>query len=44
MVFGFLVNAWSMWGMSGFSLQISPWDVFTWGVCRASAWASSSCR
>ncbi|HET8995981.1 MAG TPA: DHA2 family efflux MFS transporter permease subunit [Acetobacteraceae bacterium] len=34
MVFGFLVNAYSMWGMSGFSLQISAWDVFTWGVLQ----------
>ena len=34
MIFGFLINAWSMWGMSGFSLQISPWDVFTWGVLQ----------
>ena len=34
MMFGFLINAWSMWGMSGFSLQISPWDVFTWGVLQ----------
>jgi len=34
MMFGFLVNAWSMWGMSGFSLQVSAWDVFTWGVLQ----------
>lgn len=34
MIFGFLVSAWAMWGMSGFSLQISAWDVFSWGVLQ----------
>lgn len=34
MMFGFLVSAAAMWGMSGFSLQISAWDVFSWGVLQ----------
>jgi DHA2 family multidrug resistance protein len=33
-IFGFLVNAYSMWGMSGFSLAVGPWDVFLWGVLQ----------
>lgn len=34
MIFGFLVCAYAMWGMAGFSLQIGPWDVFLWGVVQ----------
>ncbi len=33
-IFGFLVNAYSMWGMAGFSLAVGPWDVFSWGVLQ----------
>jgi len=34
MIFGFLVNAYAMWGMAGFSLAIGPADVFWWGVVQ----------
>jgi MFS transporter, DHA2 family, multidrug resistance protein len=34
MIFGFLINAYSMWGMAGFSLAVGPWDVFSWGVVQ----------
>ena len=34
MTFGLLVTAFAMQGMSGFSLDIGPWDVFVWGVIQ----------
>lgn len=34
MAFGLLVTAFAMWGMSGFSLDIGPADVFVWGVIQ----------
>lgn len=34
MLFGFLVTASSMGGMSGFSLDIGPHDVFVWGALQ----------
>ena len=34
LAFGFLVNAYALWWMSGFSLYITPWYVFFWGVIQ----------
>ncbi|MGH7101053.1 MAG: DHA2 family efflux MFS transporter permease subunit [Acetobacteraceae bacterium] len=34
MLFGFLVNAYAMWGFSQFSLAVGPRDVFEWGVLQ----------
>lgn len=34
LAFGFLVNAYALWWMSGFSLYITPWYVFFWGVVQ----------